>query len=327
MTVEIGSEHALGYVRFAARAPSGEPVVLGIGEMDVISAALTRWSQDPLIYAVVIDGDLAAARFDTADVPAIARASRLLWQADCFTKPIVPLMRSACAGAAWALSLCATHRVAADSFSMSADCCSLRGLADPVGLWRLSQLPRGIGRYIALTGVQADRGDAYALGLISHCISSEHFSAIAAALADADPVDPLLDDLHVAVSPGAIGAHLPEIAACFDGVPLDDLPGRLDSHAREARSSWARSAHEAMSAREPFALAVVDAVLERMSVLALREAIELAYAISAALPSRSLDVDRSGPTADIVRALLETRPASPLDLPERSVIHAVGTLD
>ena len=48
--------------------------------------------------------------------------------------------------------------------------------------------------YLALTGRSVGRADAYRLGLVTHCIPAARFAEIRGAVADADPVDPVLDD-------------------------------------------------------------------------------------------------------------------------------------
>ena len=76
------------------------------------------------------------------------------------------------------------------------------GLFPDVGAaWVLSRLPDAIGMYLGLTGRSIGRADAYALGLLTHCIPAQHFEEIKAALIDTWPVDPLLDERHVDPGP------------------------------------------------------------------------------------------------------------------------------
>ncbi|MFX8805535.1 enoyl-CoA hydratase/isomerase family protein, partial [Acinetobacter baumannii] len=60
----------------------------------------------------------------------------------------------------------------------------------------LARLPHRIGYYVGLTGSAIGRADAFSLGLVTHCLEPELFAEVEASLADAIPVDPLLDDRH-----------------------------------------------------------------------------------------------------------------------------------
>ena len=49
--------------------------------------------------------------------------------------------------------------------------------------------------YLALTGARSD-GRRLSAGLATHCIPARQFVEIRAAVCDADPVDPVLDNRH-----------------------------------------------------------------------------------------------------------------------------------
>ena len=76
-------------------------------------------------------------------------------------------------------------------------------------------MPDAIGMYLALTGRSIGRADAYRLGLATHCIPAGRFGEIRAGLADADTVDPLLDDRHEDPGPGELEPLRAVIARCF----------------------------------------------------------------------------------------------------------------
>ena len=61
--------------------------------------------------------------------------------------------------------------------------------------------------YLGLTGRSIGAADAYALGLLTHCIPAARFEEIKTALADTWPVDTVLDDRHVDPGPGELAPY------------------------------------------------------------------------------------------------------------------------
>ena len=108
-----------------------------------------------------------------------------------------------------------------------ASACS-RTTASPMPLARL---PGAIGAYLALTGRRLGRADAFALGLVTHCIDARHFDEIERGLADADTVDPLLDGLHEAAGPGELRPGGAAIDDCFSAAAVEEIRARLAARA------------------------------------------------------------------------------------------------
>ena len=102
------------------------------------------------------------------------------------------------------------------------------GLFPDVGAaWPLSRMPDSIGMYLGLTGRSIGQADAYALGLLTHCIPASRFEEIKAALADTWPVDTVLDDLQVDPGPGELAPYAAHIAYCFSAPTVEEIVARL----------------------------------------------------------------------------------------------------
>lgn len=182
-----------------------------------ISGTLRELGRDPMTYGVVIKSagpwavanshDHSGARRLSQGSSAPSRAERgkiydLCWQIECFSKPIVSLLDGVISGAAAGLTLYGTHRVAGANYAFSAIGSAVDAVPDCGVLYALARMPPGIGLYLALTGRTIERDDAYALGLVTHCIAAERFEEIEALIAAAEPLDPVLDDRHEEPTPG-----------------------------------------------------------------------------------------------------------------------------
>jgi enoyl-CoA hydratase len=246
----LATERAAGVIAFdRAQAAQGLSAVARAA----IADSLRRWARDPEIYAVIMrsatavafcggGGERELAAWGRAAV-ARARASlgdayALLWRMECFTKPTITLIDGKAAGLLGALCLYGTHRVAGESYRFAMPEVGFgyfpgHGLA---GL--LKRLPVGIGMYLALTGRGIGRADAYRLGLVTHCVAATRFDAIGRAIADAEPVDLLLDACHEDPGGGELEALAAPIAHCFVADTPEEIITRLGSQSEHR--AWAQ---------------------------------------------------------------------------------------
>ena len=169
-------------------------------------SALQQFTRDPHIYCAILEasGDgpfcLGAETGSPADRPSLNASALGIWHVDRFSKPHVALLAGAVAGAGLGLTLPGTHKVASDGVTFAGGGIEVSSLLAP--------LPGHIGFYMALTGQSVDRSLAYRLGLLTHCVEAVHFLAITERLADADPVDQVLDELHTEPGPSLLEPHL-----------------------------------------------------------------------------------------------------------------------
>ncbi len=207
-----------------------------------LDRAMRAWTRDAAIYAAVLlsghprvfsaGADVRAALDAARHGPEAANTDlraeyRLNWLLECFPKPCVALIDGLVMGSGNGWTLFGTHRVAGDDYAFAVPECRL-GLVPDVGqAFVLGRLPDEIGTYLALTGRRIGRADAFRLGLVTHVIPAAGFAAIVAGLADADPVDPLLDGLHVDPGAGELPGLRDLIGHCFAGATLAAICERL----------------------------------------------------------------------------------------------------
>src|SRR5262245_64741329 len=203
-----------------------------------IAAALPRWVRDPNIYAVVVasavsgvfcaGGDLRELVRWGGSAMAEAKSSlaaeyALNWRLECFTKPTISLIDGLVVGSGVGISLYGTHRVAGENYRFAMPETQIGLFPDDGVCHAFARMPHHIGTYLALTGRAIGPADAYHLGLVTHCIPAGEFAAIAAAIADAEPVDQVLDSRHQPPGPGAMAGYSEVIARCFCGDSVEEI--------------------------------------------------------------------------------------------------------
>ena len=258
-----------------------------------LAARLPEFARDPLVYALVVrsgvegvfcaGGDVVemaalADRDMEAAEKALADEIALVWRAECFTKPTVALIDGAVIGGGNGISRFGTHRVAGENYRFAMPETAL-GLFPNNGLAHtFARMPRDIGMYLALTGDGVGRADAFHLGLVTHCIAAAEFGAVTAALADADPVDPVVDSRHVDPGHGPLLALGDVITRCFGAGTVVEIAARL---ARETgpHAAWAAATRERLLARSPTALVVAHRLIREASARELRDVLELEHAL------------------------------------------------
>lgn len=254
-----------------------------------LQQAYPRFARNPQIYAVVIQsaserafcagGDVrelvALGREDKAAARrAFAEEYALDWLHECFSKPTISLIDGAVMGSGVGISLYGTHRVAGHKYKFAMPECAI-GLFPDVGTaYALARMPGAVGIYLGLTGRSIGAADAYALGLLTHCIPAERFAEIKAALADTWPVDPLLDERHVDPGPGELPPHAETIAHCFAAPTVEEILGRL-SAVRGAERDWAEAVIADLRARSPLSLKVTHRHIREAVALDLRQTLQV----------------------------------------------------
>lgn len=262
-----------------------------------IAAVLPGYMRDPGIYAVVIrsgsdrafcaGGDVrelsALAKRDlTAGRQSLAKEYRLNWQLDCFNKPTISLLDGVCIGSGVGLTLYNTHRVAGENYGFSMPETGI-GLFPDLGVCAtLAKLPDEIGTYLALTGRRIGRADAYALGLATHCIPAGEFPAIVSALADAEPVDPLLDSRHIPPGPPPIDAQRSAIREAFAAGTMEEIMARLAIFAAGTGSeaAFCRDVQTELGARSPLSLKITLRHLRAAAAMDLKSTLEMDHRLA-----------------------------------------------
>lgn len=258
---------------------------------------LPKYARDPIIYAVVIrsavDG-LFCAGGDVVEMAALADRDMeatekalgdeimLVWLAECFTKPTISLIDGPVMGGGNGISRFGTHRIAGERYRFAMPETALGFIPNNGLAHTFARMPKDIGMYLALTGEPLGPADAYHLGLATHCIPAAEFDAITAALADADPVDPIVDDRHQDPGPAPILALGDVITRIFNAGTVAEILSRLERE-RGHHASWAEATRARLLERSPTALAVAHRLVREASSMQLSELLELEHALSCRL--------------------------------------------
>lgn len=256
--------------------------------------AFPMWARDPGVYAVIsrstvpkafsVGGDIREMSRLMRDDPVAARQGladelRLCWLHECFSKPTVSLIDGVVMGTGVGISLYGTHRVAGAGYRFAMPEARLGYFPDCGVTQVFAQMPDRIGLYLGLTGRTIGPADALHLGLVTHCIDAKHFPAIEAQIADADPVDPVLDDLHQDPGPPPIAADSQQIARYFGAPSLLAIVASLKA-APAADRAWADAVLADIGRGSPLALRVTEAAIRRAASLDLRATLAQDYRLA-----------------------------------------------
>jgi enoyl-CoA hydratase len=260
-----------------------------------LSEELPRVARNPDIYIVALLSSSPRAFCAGGDVVALTNAAKsdlqsaktwmrdeykLDWLLECFSKPTVSFVDGLCMGSGAGLTTYNTHRIAGENYKWAMPEAKI-GLFPDVGIAHaLARLPWPIGLYLGLTGRTITRDDAQWLGLVTHCIASSHFADIMAKLADAEPVDPMLDGLNEMQGEGALQKDIGFIRDHFSYPVLTDILRSL-TKAETAGCDWARQTLSGLRKSSPMSLAITDRHIRNALTLDIRETLIEDYRIAA----------------------------------------------
>jgi enoyl-CoA hydratase len=203
----------------------------------------------------------------------------LNWLLECFSKPVVSFINGACMGSGAGLTAYNTHRIAGENYKWAMPETKI-GLFPDVGIAKvLARLPWPIGLYLGLTGRAIGRADAQWLKLATHCIPSAHFPEILTKLADAEPVDPMLDGLNEIQEAGPLQKEAGPIQDHFSRDTLAEIFGSLTA-AEAAGSEWAKTAVADLRKCSPLSLAITDRHIRSARSLDIRETLIQDYRLA-----------------------------------------------
>ncbi|HEY1246278.1 MAG TPA: enoyl-CoA hydratase/isomerase family protein [Hyphomicrobiaceae bacterium] len=259
-----------------------------------IGTAFAGWARDPQVYAAVIVSLTDRAFCAGGDVRemvecgrrSLAEARRLLaaeyslnWQLDCFIKPTVALIDGVVMGSGVGVTLYGTHRVAGERYRFAMPETGIGLFPDDGVSWIFARLPDEVGMYLALTGRAVGRADAYRLGLVTHCLQAAQFAQVRAALADADPVDQVLDARHADPGAGELDLLRPAIARCFGAESVEAIVARLQAE-RGAERVWAEGVLRDLEQRSPTSLKVTHRAVQQARQLNLSATLQQDYRLA-----------------------------------------------
>ncbi len=263
----------------AGFARLNRPRALNALTLDMIGkleAFYHRCAKAPHIYGIVLEGDDRAfcSGGDIRYVYEIGRnrpdeATRFYaeeyqhnWTLECFTKPSIALINGIVMGGGVGTSLYGTHRVAGENTRFAMPETGIGVFPDVGAGWFLPRMPGETGLYLGLTGTILGQADAFYVGFATHCIPASRFETIRAAMAEADPIDPILNDLHEAPGEYPLEALRPVIDRIFAARSVEEIVTRLGEERGEWQD-WARQTRETMLKRSPLSLKVTFEHLRR----------------------------------------------------------------
>ncbi len=241
-----------------------------------MDAHFHRWAKNPHIYGVIQRAHDDGAFCAGGDVKAIYQARETdpdagprfyreeyqhNWTLHRFIKPTVSLINGVCMGGGVGISVHGTHRVAGEGYRLAMPETAIGLFPDVGGSYFLPRLPGRIGLYLGLTGAVIGPADGHALGLATHFIAANRFDDIAAAMREAEPIDPVLDALHEDPGEGELAPLRPAIDRCFAPGPVRDILARLEAETGAARD-WAEATRVSLLARSPTSLELTRRLYE-----------------------------------------------------------------
>ena len=260
----------------------------------IITEEIPRIARNPDIYVVLLTSASAKAFCAGGDVRSLAAEAQrdmvktrqyfaneyeMDWQLDCFSKPAVSLIDGICMGSGAGLTCYNTHRVAGENYKWAMPETAI-GLFPDVGVAHvLARMPWPMGLYLGLTGRSVNRADAHWLGLATHCIGSAHFGKVTTLLSEAEPIDPLLDNLHEIQSAGPLQNEAAMIGDFFSGASLDEIVEAL-RRADGAAKTWADAALANLMKRSPLSLKITDRHIREARILDLRQTLIQDYRLA-----------------------------------------------
>ncbi len=260
----------------------------------IIADEIPRVARDPDTYVVGFQSAspkafsagcdiralIATAQRDMEEAKSYFRAEYSLnWLLDFFSKPTVSFIDGICMGSGAGLSCYNTHRVAGERYQFAMPETAI-GLFPDVGVAHvLASLPWPMGLFLGLTGRSTQRADAAWLGLVTHCIDAARFPAIIDQLADAQPIDPLLDSLNIDCSPGPLQRDAAMIEDLFSATTLPDILRRLQG-ASGVSALFANSVLDELKQKSPLSLLITDRHIRSARKMDLRDTLIQDYRLA-----------------------------------------------
>jgi enoyl-CoA hydratase len=261
-----------------------------------IANEIPRIARDPQVYAVLLraaPGRMFSAGGDIREFYDLARGDpgraaeecareyRLIWLLDCFSKPSIALIDGPVMGTGVGIVHTSTHRVAGAGYRFQMPETLIGFFPDNGVCWHLARLPHEIGTWLGLTGTAIGREDAYWLDLVTHCIEGGRFDEIASAIANAEPIDPVLGALHEPPGAAPLQVLAPLIEHCFSADSTAGIIERLEGSRTERE--WCAATITTLRLRSPMALEVTLRHLRRARHLDLRQTLMVDYRLAVKL--------------------------------------------
>jgi enoyl-CoA hydratase len=247
-----------------------------------VRAALARWSSDPAVGAVLIDGAGDRGLCAGADIrelhdslgldaPAsfLADEYRMNLELSRYPKPVVAYQAGLTLGGGVGISGHCAVRVVSEDSQVGMPETAIGLCPDVGGLYLLARAPGELGTHAALTGARLGPGDAIAAGLADHFVTRADLDALTA-------------ELRSGAVPSGLGAPAPApdvaadrgwLDACYAGDDAAVILGAL----RCAGNPRAGAAADVLAAVSPTAVKVTLRASRLAATQTLEQVLEQDY--------------------------------------------------
>lgn len=264
---------------------------LTFGMIEALGTHYEIWANEPEIYGVVLESSSQRAFCAGADIKAIYHIGRVdpseaasffrteyevNWALECFNKPHVALIDGMVMGGGVGISRYGTHRVVTENASFAMPETGIGLFPDIGASWFLNELPGAMGLYLGLTGRRIGAGDLLALGLATHHVEAGDFPAIKSAIANSDPIDPVLDEAHHDPGQGELASLREVIDTVFSAGSVEEIIRRLEG-IPAPHEKWAAATRQVLSERSPLSLKATHALLTAYRPKTLKQALETEF--------------------------------------------------
>ena len=301
---EAANGKRIGYAQLNAERSLN---ALSLPMIRILDAALRRWADDDAIVCVVLHGAGEQAFCAGGDVRSLPKALseapgalpnlpnlaffaeeyRLDHRIHTYAKPILVWGSGIVMGGGLGLMAGASHRVVTETSRVAMPEITIGLFPDVGGSWFLSRMPRGIGRFLALTGASINAHDLKVAGLADHFVRAADRDAIferlatlgfsGEAKADHETLAAMLQDFsrraHDALPPSKLQQHAELIEALTASDALAEVYANLADYSGD--DAWLRKAAQSLAAGSPTTAGLVWELLRRAQDLSLADVFRL----------------------------------------------------
>ncbi len=250
--------------------------------------ALEAWADDDGVLAVAVRGAGPRAFCAGGDIRALwesgrektsyaakflADEYRLNARIAAYPKPYVALLHGIVMGGGAGVSIHGRFRVSDATLAFAMPETGIGFLTDIGGTYFLSRLPGESGMYLALTGARITRGDAMALGLVTH--AADDHETIIEALARGEDAATVMDRCSRPSDTTILAPERARIDRCFSAASVEAILERLERDG----SAFAAAAAQAIRARSPSACKWTYRALRAAKTLPLADCLKMEYRV------------------------------------------------
>lgn len=237
---------------------------LNLDMCHAMSAALSAWSIDTAVEAVILDhaegrgfcagGDINLLRHSALNDGGVSGRRffhdeyQLNHQMTAFPKPIVAFMDGITMGGGVGIAMPARFRVATEHTRFAMPETGIGLFPDVGGGWHLSRLGGRLGQFLALTGARLDGAECLWAGIATHYLPVDKLDEAKERIAEhPGRIAGILSELSITPPPARIEANADQIQKHFAFDRYEDILASLE----DDDSEWAAKELATLHAKSP----------------------------------------------------------------------------